>query len=115
MSVSSLASLRRQMMVLIATSGMAATEVTAASLFGDYTCAQWQAAAYSAKKAWADAFLAPLSLTIKSMQKSSQDAYNDDPKASQTAVAYIDAYCLSHPERGAADGAADYFKRLMRP
>jgi hypothetical protein len=69
----------------------------------------------SAKKAWVDSFLAPLSLTLKSIQGAKRDAYNDDRQSSGKAVAFVDAYCEAHPDKVAADGAGAYFKMLMGP
>jgi hypothetical protein len=84
-----------------------------ASLFGDHSCQSWQGLVYSEKRAWTNAFLAPLSLTIKGLQKSKEDKYNDDPKAHEPAIIDLDAYCLKHPDSGAADGAGRYLKKLF--
>jgi hypothetical protein len=83
------------------------------SLFGDHACTSWQSLGYAQKGTWTNAFLAPLSLTLKGVQKSKEDKYNDDPKAHETAITSIDAFCLNHPEMNAADGAGRYLKKLM--
>jgi hypothetical protein len=85
----------------------------AASLFGDHSCRSWQSLGQAEKRTWANAFLAPLSLTLKGLQKSKVDKYNDDPMANGAAVAQIDAFCLKHPDSGAADGAGLFLKMLF--
>jgi hypothetical protein len=84
-----------------------------ASLFGDHSCQSWQGLGYAEKRAWANAFLAPLSLTLKGLQKGKEDKYNDDPKAYEPAIIGIDAFCQTHPDWGAADGAGRYLKKLF--
>jgi hypothetical protein len=84
----------------------------AASLFGDHSCASWQRLGQTEKRTWANAFLAPLSLTLKGLQKNKVDKYNGDPMANGAAVAQIDAFCLKHPDLGAADGAGLFLKKL---
>lgn len=84
----------------------------AASLFGDFSCKDWGGLEHSRKKRWANAFLAPLSLTIQGLKRAEQDPYNDDPHAAEQAIRSIDAFCLSHPDAGASDGAASYISRL---
>lgn len=86
----------------------------AGSLLGDHTCVQWKTMEALAKKSWVDSFLAPLSLTFKTLQKEKRDAYNADPRASGNAVGFVDAYCAAHPDKVAADGAAAYFQVLMQ-
>lgn len=85
----------------------------AVSLFGDYSCQRWHGLEYAEKRTWTNAFLAPLSLTMKGLEKSKEDKYNDDPKAYQAAISHIDAFCLSHPDLGAADGAGRYLRMLF--
>lgn len=92
---------------------MSAQTAHGASLFGDHSCQHWHGLGYSHKRAWANAFLAPLSLTLKGLHKSKEDKYNDDPKAHEAAITSIDAFCLSHPDLGAADGAGSYLKKLF--
>ncbi len=94
---------------------MATLNATAlgASLFGDHTCTSWKSLPDAQKHTWTNAFLAPLSLTFKGLQKSKEDKYNDDPKASETAIVSIDTFCLEHPALGAADGAGLYLKKLF--
>ena len=82
-------------------------------MLGDHTCAQWMGMEASQKVLWADSFLAPLSLTIKSLRREKHDPYKDDSKSSGNAVTFIDDYCTRHPERVAADGAGEYFKIMM--
>jgi hypothetical protein len=84
-----------------------------ASLFGDHTCQSWHKQSYGEKRTWTNAFLAPLSLTLKGLLKSKEDKYNDDPKAHEEAILDIDAFCLKHPDLGAADGAGRYLKKLL--
>lgn len=84
-----------------------------ASLFGDHTCTSWQSLGYTEKRTWTNAFLAPLSLTLKGLQKSKEDKYNDDPKAYEAAIIGIDAFCLNHPEMNAGDGAGRFLKKLI--
>lgn len=84
-----------------------------ASLFGDHSCASWQDLGYAEKRAWTNAFMAPLSLTFKGLQKSKEDKYNDDPRAHEPAIIDVDAHCLKHPVSGAADGAGRYLKKLF--
>jgi hypothetical protein len=84
-----------------------------ASLFGDHSCQSWQGLGYGDKRAWTNAFLAPLSLTLKGLHKSKEDKYNDDPKAHEPAIIDVDAHCLKHPDSGAADGAGRYLKKLF--
>jgi hypothetical protein len=84
-----------------------------ASLFGEHSCQSWQGLGHVEKRAWANAFLAPLSLTLKGLQKSKEDKYNDDPKADEAAIMSIDAFCLRHPDLGAADGAGHHLKKLF--
>lgn len=84
-----------------------------ASLFGDHTCTSWQSLGYTEKRTWTNAFLAPLSLTLKGLQKSKEDKYNDDPKAYEAAIIGIDAFCMNHPEMNAGDGAGRYLKKLI--
>lgn len=84
-----------------------------ASLFGDHTCTSWQSLGYTEKRTWTNAFLAPLSLTLKGLQKSKEDKYSDDPKAYEAAIIGIDAFCLNHPEMNAGDGAGRFLKKLI--
>ena len=84
-----------------------------ASLFGDHTCTSWQNLGYKEKRTWTNAFLAPLSLTLKGLQKSKEDKYNDDPKAYEAAIIGIDAFCMNHPEMNAGDGAGRFLKKLI--
>lgn len=84
-----------------------------ASLFGDHACVSWQSLPDTDKRAWTNAFLAPLSLTLKGLQKRKEDPYNDDPKAALKAIVGIDAFCLNHPDLGVADGAGRYLKKLL--
>ena len=86
----------------------------AGSLLGDHTCVQWETMETPVKKSWVDSFLAPLSLTFKTLQKEKRDAYNMDLRASVNAVGFVDVYCAEHPEKVAADGAAEYFQMLMQ-
>lgn len=88
------------------------SQVQAASLFGDYSCKDWGGLDYAAKKVWANAFLAPLSLTYQSIQKTRKDNYNDDPDSSNNAVASINHFCLAQPELDASAGAMNYLKIL---
>lgn len=88
-------------------------QVHAASLLGDHTCPQWMRMQVTAKKAWASSFLAPLSLTLKSIKGAKPDQGNDSSRPSVDAVAFIDTYCAAHPEKVAADGAGAYFKTLV--
>lgn len=97
-------------LLAFAMSGQAAQ---AASLFGDHSCQRWHGLEYAEKRTWTNAFMAPLSLTMKGLQKSPVDKYNDDPKAHQPAIRYIDAFCLSHPNMGASDAAGRYLKKLF--
>jgi hypothetical protein len=92
---------------------MSAQTAHGASLFGDHSCQHWQGLGHSNKRAWTNAFLAPLSLTLKGLQKSKEDKYNDDPRADEAAIMSIDAFCLSHPDLGAADGAGHHLKKLF--
>lgn len=87
-------------------------DATAASLFGDFSCKDWGDLEHSRKKSWANAFLAPLSLTIQGLKRAEQDPYNDDPHAVEPAIRSIDQFCLSHPQAGASDGAASYISML---
>ena len=88
------------------------TDTRAASLFGDFSCKDWGDQEHSRKKSWANAFLAPLSLTIQGLKRAEQYPYNDDPLAVEPAIRSIDAFCLSHPDAGASDGAASYISKL---
>ena len=90
----------------------ATRDVRAASLFGDFSCKDWGGLAHSRKKSWANAFLAPLSLTIQGLKRAEQDPYNDDPNAAEPAIRSIDEFCLSHPHEGASDGAASYISKV---
>jgi hypothetical protein len=85
------------------------------SLFGDYSCQRWRGLEYAEKRSWTNAFLAPLSLTMKGLQKSKEDKYNDNPKAYQDAIRHIDAFCLIHPDLRAADAAGQHLKKLFEP
>jgi hypothetical protein len=85
---------------------------TAASLFGDFSCKDWSQLEYSRKKTWANAFLAPLSLTIQGLTRTEQDPYNDNPDAFAPAIQSIDKFCASEPQKGASDGAASYLSTL---
>jgi hypothetical protein len=98
------------LVVVLALDGHAAQ---GASLFGDPTCQQWQGLGDREKRVWAHAFLAPLSLTLKGIQKHPEDTYNDDPKAAVTAVQKMDVFCASHPDMSAADAAVHHLKQLM--
>jgi hypothetical protein len=90
------------------------TDTAAASLFGDVSCQDWENLEHSRKKNWANAFLAPLSLTIQGLRRARQDPYNDDPNAVEPAIRSIDQFCVLHPREGAADGAASYLNMLTR-
>lgn len=87
-------------------------DTRAASLFGDFSCKDWGELEHSRKKTWADAFLAPLSLTIQGLKRAEHDPYNDDPHAVEPALRSIDTFCVLHPQAGASDGAASYLSRL---
>ncbi len=88
------------------------TDAKAASLFGDYSCKDWGKLENQRKKSWVNAFLAPLSLAIQGLKRAEQDPYNDDPNAVDPAIRSIDTFCVSHPQQGAADGAASYIAQL---
>jgi hypothetical protein len=90
----------------------ATVDARAASLFGDFSCKDWGELEHGRKKTWANAFLAPLSLTIQGLKRAQQDPYNDDPNAVEPAIRSIDTFCLSHPKGGASDGAASYLSTL---
>ncbi len=83
-----------------------------ASLFGDFSCKDWGNLEHDRKKIWANAFLAPLSLTIQGLKRAQEDPYNDDATAAEPAIRSIDSFCLSHPHEGASDGAAGYLSKL---
>jgi hypothetical protein len=85
----------------------------AASLFGDHSCESWATLSEADQKAWANAFIAPLSLTYKGLRKSHVDKYNDNPTAHLQATASINAYCKAHPDQTAAHGAAAYLSQLI--
>ena len=89
--------------------------VNAVSLLGDHTCQQWKRMDLPAKKMWADSFLAPLTLTLKSIKGAKQEQGKDAFRPAGDAVAFIDNYCAAHPEKVAADGAGAYFKTLVGP
>ncbi len=84
----------------------------AASLFGDHTCKDWGGLEYATKKSWTNAFLAPLSLTYQSIQKTRKDNYNDDPLSFAKAIDSIDNFCRTQPEQDASAGAMQYLKNL---
>ena len=86
---------------------------SAASLFGDLSCQSWADLEYPRKKAWTNAFLAPLSLTHQGLERTKQNRYNDDPNASDPAIVSIDKFCASNPKLGPADGAAAYLNGLI--
>jgi len=92
---------------------VAPSQAQAVSLLGDHTCPQWARMQAPAKKAWANSFLAPLTLTLKSIKGAKQEPGNEVAKPPGDAVAFIDAYCAAHPEKVAADGAGAYFKTLV--
>ncbi len=94
---------------------LASSQVNAGSLLGDHSCPQWMRMQDPAKKAWASSFLAPLSLTLKSIQGAQGTAANASSRPAGDAVAYIDGYCAAHPEKLSADGAGAYFKTLVGP
>ena len=81
-------------------------------MFGDFSCKDWNDLAHDRKKTWANAFLAPLSLTIQGLKRAEQDPYNDNPDAAESAISSIDKFCLSYPQKGASDGAATYLDTL---
>jgi hypothetical protein len=99
--------------VLLTALACTALNSTAASLFGDLTCQTWADLDYSRKKTWANAFLAPLSLTHQGLERTKPDRYNEDSKAFEPAIASIDKFCLSNPKLSPADGAASYLKSLV--
>lgn len=84
----------------------------AASLFGDHSCKDWGGLDHATKKAWTNAFLAPLSLTYQSIQKTRKDNYNDDPLSYARAIESIDNFCRTQPELEASAGAMNYLKIL---
>ncbi len=84
----------------------------AGSLFGDHSCQAWIKLEYPSKKRWANAFLAPLSLTYQGLQRTGPDKYNDDANGFEPAILSIDNFCQSHPDQGSADGAAAYLSTL---
>lgn len=104
---------RTTWMTGILTLALCCTTAQGASLFGDHSCPQWHELDFNAKRTWANAFLAPLSLTFKGLRKSKVDKYNDDPKAPEAAIQSIDAFCWSHPDLGAADAAGRYLRNLF--
>ena len=82
-------------------------------MFGDLSCQAWTDLEYSRKKTWANAFLAPLSLTHQGLKKSAPDRYNDDPNAAEPAITSIDKFCFSNPKLGPAEGAVSYLDTLI--
>ena len=98
---------------LLCWAAVAPSQAQAVSLLGDHTCPQWARMQAPAKKAWANSFLAPLTLTLKSIKGAKQEPGNEVAKPPGDAVAFIDAYCAAHPEKVAADGAGAYFKTLV--
>jgi hypothetical protein len=99
--------------IIVLMAAMAMQTANGASLFGDPTCQDWRGLIYAEKRAWTNAFLAPLSLTFKGLQKSKEDKYNGDPKAHEAAIIDIDAFCMNHQNSMAADGAGKYLKKLF--
>lgn len=99
--------------VLLPALACAALNSTAASLFGDLSCQSWATLDYPRKKAWTNAFLAPLSLTHQGLERTKPDRYNDDPKAVEPAIVSIDKFCLSHPKLSPADGAISHLNALI--
>jgi hypothetical protein len=91
----------------------APVNLQAASLLGDHTCAHWLLLPEADQKTWVNSFIAPLSLTYKSLRKTKSDKYNDDPNAYLTAIANINAYCKAHPEHSAAQGAGAHLHALF--
>ena len=87
----------------------------AASLFGDPTCEDWSRLESRKKTQWANAFLAPLSLTYQGLKRTGPDTYNDDAAGAERAILSIDGFCHAHPEQSPADGAAAYLKSLVSP
>jgi len=100
-------------LLLLTTFACMAVNARAASLFGDLSCQTWADMDYPRKKIWANAFLAPLSLTHQGLKKNAPDRYNDDPNASEPAIASIDSFCLLHPKLGPAEGAVSYLDALI--
>ncbi len=96
----------------LAVMAAASADAGAGSLFGDFSCKDWGGLEHNKKIKWANAFLAPLSLTIQGLKRAEQDPYNDDPNAAEPAIRSIDKFCLSHPQDGASDGAASYLSML---
>ncbi len=84
----------------------------AASLFGDHSCKDWGNLEYATKKSWTNAFLAPLSLTYQSIQKTRKDNYNDDPLSYAKAIESIDNFCKTQSAQDASAGAMQYLKNL---
>lgn len=99
---------------LLLTLACASVNATAASLFGDLSCQSWADLDYPRKKIWANAFLAPLSLTHQGLERSKQDRYNDDANAVEPAVVSIDNFCLLQPQQSPADGAIAYLNGLIK-
>ena len=82
-------------------------------MFGDFSCKDWGSLEHDRKKAWANAFLAPLSLTHQGLQRTGEDRYNSDPRSFEAAIRGIDEFCVSHPELGPADGAVVHLDKLL--
>ncbi len=97
---------------LLSVSALTTKPAQAASLFGDHSCKDWGGLDYATKKAWTNAFLAPLSLTYQSIQKTRKDNYNDDPLSYARAIESIDSFCRTQPELEASAGAMHYLKIL---
>ncbi len=100
-------------LVLLSAMALAVIDANAASLFGDYSCRHWVDLDHRKKKDWANAFLAPLSLTHQGLQRTGEDRYNSDPKSFEAAIRGIDEFCVSHPELGPADGAVVHLDKLL--
>ena len=99
--------------LLVLATALCGATAHGASLFGDHSCRHWHGLEYAQKRTWTNAFLAPLSLTLKGLQKSKEDKYNDDPNAHVAAIQNINTFCLNHPDLGASDAAGRYLKELF--
>jgi len=99
--------------IIVLMAAMVTQSAHGASLFGDPSCQDWRRLGYAEKRAWTNAFFAPLSLTFKGLRKSKEDKYNDDPKAHEAAITSLDGFCLRHPDLGVQDAAGVYLKKLF--
>ena len=85
--------------------------VNSQHLFGNPGCSAWQQLSSIDKTTWLNAYLVPLNLTDVSRKKPKVDKFSQ-LKSLDTALVFVDNFCISNNADSAAAGAIRFLNEL---